>query len=329
MIGSRWAEVLKEHQDFDVVAYVSRSEDRRDRLRESLQLKEFNGFSSFSEALRAVEADLAIVATPSYLHYDGCQEALEHGLSIIVEKPLETDWNKAKAIVAEAARRGRLLMVGQNYRFTAPLRTLKTTLQSGSLGQAGFATVIHHRNRPGAGTYTQQMPNPMLLDMSIHHLDSMRYVFEREALSVLAHSWNPGWSDFVGDANVDALIEFENDLWLTYSGSNVSRGITIPPVGNWRIECGKGGLYLESSGFDLALFQVPLGAEPKYREEIQFCSMPRENQAYLLDHFKDCLQNGTEPETSGQDNLKSLAIAMAAIASNKRGERVYLREFLD
>jgi predicted dehydrogenase len=327
MIGSRWAETLKDAQDFEVVAYVSPTAERRDRLKDQLRLEQFAGFSTVTEALRAVDADVAIVATPSYVHYEVCHAVLNRGLATIVEKPLETDWARAKEIVAEAARQRLPLMVDQNYRYTAPLRTLRAKLQEGALGPAGFATVIHHRNRPASGTYQKQMPNPMLLDMSIHHLDSMRFVFNREVVSILAHSWNPHWSDFSGDANVDAMIEFEGDLWLTYSGSNVSRGITIHPFGNWRIECERGGLYLESSGFDLSLYRVPVGAQPKYREQIEFDALPRENQAYVLEHFRDCLLNGTEPETSGRDNLKSLAIAMAAIASTDRGERVYLKEF--
>jgi predicted dehydrogenase len=157
----------------------------------------------------------------------------------------------------------------------------------------------------------------------------MRFVFGRDAISVLAHSWNPPWSDYTGDANVDILIEFEQDLWVTYSGSNAARGISIHPFANWRIECENGGLYLESHGYDLELYKVPAGSPPKCKEPVPFDSMPAQNQACILRHFKDCIENRTEPETSGRDNLKTLSIAMAAIASSKRNARVSIAEFLD
>jgi predicted dehydrogenase len=54
--------------------------------------------------------------------------------------------------------------------------------------------------------------------------------------------------------------------------------------------------------------------------------MPVENQAYVLQHFKECLETGVTPEISGEDNLDTLAIAMAVIASSARGSRVCVEE---
>jgi predicted dehydrogenase len=325
-MGAQWARVLHDSPDFETVAYVDPREDRRESVRLALGIERFNGFRSLAEALGEIETDVAIIATPAFMHYDACLAALERDMPVIVEKPIETDWGKAREIVAEAARRRLPLLVDQNYRYTAPLRTMRRVLCEGGLGLPGFAAVTHYRNRKGAGTYQQDMPDPMLLDMSTHHIDTMRYLFGRRAVSVLAHSWNPFWSDYAGDANVDALIEFEGDLWVTYSGSNAARGISIHPFANWRIECENGGLYLESHGYDLNLYRVPAGSPPKHRECIAFDAMPVENQAYVLQHFKECLETGVTPEISGEDNLDTLAIAMAVIASSARGSRVCVEE---
>jgi predicted dehydrogenase len=327
-MGSIWAKVLREAPDYETVAYVDSSAERRGVLRDELALETFPGFSSVQDVIRSVAVDAAVIATPAFTHHDVCMEVLAHGLPVLVEKPLETDWAKAQNMVAEAQRRGLLLLVDQNYRWTAPFRTMKRAIQEGGLGAPGFATVIHHRNRPGAGTYQQNMPHPMLLDMSTHHFDCMRYLFGREAVSVQAHFFNPAWSDYAGPANVDLVIEFEQELWVTYSGSNAARGASIHPFGNWRVECEKGGLYLESQGFDLELYRVPLGAAPKYKEVMALDLMPRQNQACLLEEFRDGLRYGREAETSGRDNLRTLAIAMAAIESQQRGQRVPLCEFL-
>ena len=328
-MGSQWAAALKESNDYETVAYVDPSTIRRDALRRKLKLDSFPGFGTVREALRSVAADVAVVATTAFTHHEVTVEVLANRLPTIVEKPIETDWDKAREMVAEAERRGVLLLVDQNFRYTAPFVTLRRVLQEGTMGRPGFATVIQHRNRKGAGTYQQNMPHPMLLDMSEHHLDAMRFVFAREAVSVLAHAWNPSWSDYTHEANVDIVIEFAGDIWVTYSGSNVSRGISIHPFGNWRIECEDGGVYLESSGYELELFRVPVGSPPQHREPIEFDPMPLQNQACVLQHFKDCLENAKELETSGRDNLKTLAIAMAAIASSARGERVCVSEFLN
>jgi predicted dehydrogenase len=327
-MGAQWARVLRASPDFETVAYVDLRQDRRDHVRQDLGIEAFPGFPSLDAVWPGVESDVAIIATPAFLHYDACLAALGHGLPLIVEKPLETEWAKAKEIVAEAARRGLLLLVDQNYRYTAPVRTMRRVLCEGGLGRPGFAAVTHYRNRKGAGTYQQGMPNPMLLDMSTHHFDTMRFLFSRRPVSVLARSFNPYWSDYAGDANVDALVEFAGDLQVTYCGSNAARGISIHPFANWRIECERGGLYLESHGYDLHLYRVAAGSPPKHREDIAFDPMPLENQACVLRHFRDCLETGASPEISGADHLETLAVAMAIIASSARGCRVAVDEFL-
>jgi predicted dehydrogenase len=44
------------------------------------------------------------------------------------------------------------------------------------------------------------MPQPMLLEQSIHHLDLMRYCYDDEVESVLAETWNPAWSVYQDDS---------------------------------------------------------------------------------------------------------------------------------
>ena len=47
----------------------------------------------------------------------------------------------------------------------------------------------------------------------------------------------------------------------------------------------------------------------------------QESVLNILRHFVDCLRRGAEPETSGADNLKTLALVHAAYASAAQGSR--------
>ena len=44
-------------------------------------------------------------------------------------------------------------------------------------------------------------------------------------------------------------------------------------------------------------------------------------------HFYDCLDDGSEPLTSGRDQRRPLLAVLATYASLQRGARVYLSEF--
>ena len=54
------------------------------------------------------------------------------------------------------------------------------------------------------------MPHPLIIDMSIHHFDLMRFFLGSDAVAISARSWNPPWSWFAGDASAAAQIEFGN-----------------------------------------------------------------------------------------------------------------------
>jgi predicted dehydrogenase len=325
-MGSRWAKLLQASPDFDLTAYVKAEPTK---FQEKLNLEGTPGFRTATEALERVEVDCAIIATPAFTHHEVCLEVFEKGVPALLEKPIETDWAKARAIVVEAKKRDLLLVIDQNMRYTSPIRTLRRLAQNCELGTPGFATVIHYRNRKGAGTYARYMPHAMLLDMSIHHIDALRFVLGSDAAAVIARTWNPSWSDYSSHANVDLLIEFRNGARATYSGSNAARGAAVHVLGDWRIECEHGGIYLDGNCASPELYCVPDGMPPALRVSRDFDPLPAENQALLLMYFKDCLQSGCASESSGEDNLKSLAIAMAAIASADRRQRVEIAEFLE
>jgi predicted dehydrogenase len=325
-MGRKWAEEIHASEQFSLAALVMPNHGRSKSVKAALGLGHIPDFTAVTEALDSVHADVAIVATPAHMHLDAGLQAISRGIATIIEKPLATDWASAVAIVSEAKLRGVPLLVDMNYRYTGPLATLRRIVQSKEMGEPGFATVVHHRNRKGAGTYQQSMRHAMLLDMAIHHLDTMRFVFQAEGVAVTAREWNPPWSDYTADANFDALLEFGSGLRVTYSGSNAARGIAVHPFANWRIECEGGGIYLDSDGGELELYSVPAESPRGFKHVCSFDPIPTENQKRLLQLLHEWLTNGSVPEVTGEDHLKTLALAMAAIRSVEQGRRVLLSE---
>ena len=281
-------------------------------------------FKSLGDALKKLHADAVINVTPPQFHKEVSCLAMDAGLPVLSEKPLAGTFTDAQAIVKKSNETGVLHMVTQNYRYNVPTHTLKQVLQSGELGKIGAVTVEFFKG-PHFGGFREEMPYPLIIDMSIHHFDLMRYFLDSDPISVYGRSWNPPWSWYKGDASASVSLEFANGAVVAYNGSWCSNGQETPWNANWRFECENGVVTLKD---DQVYVQHLLGVEdrPGYRHNLNAetvlvppAEMEREAQAYLLHEFYEAVTKGTAPATTCQDNIKSLGIVFDVVQSFATG----------
>ncbi|MEZ4618271.1 MAG: Gfo/Idh/MocA family oxidoreductase [Caldilineaceae bacterium] len=129
----------------------------------------------------------------------------------------------AQDIVDVANRSGILHMVTQNYRYKPPLQTLKQALESGVCGEIGAVHVEFFKG-PHFGGFREEMPYPLIIDMSIHHFDLMRFLLSSDPVALYGRSWNPSWSWFKGDASASVTLNFAGGVIVSYDGSWCSQG---------------------------------------------------------------------------------------------------------
>ncbi len=89
----------------------------------------------------AIEA--VMIATPAATHGALVKRALEAGKHVFVEKPLCLDVAEAEALAKEAARRGRILMVGHLLHYHPAFLALSAAVRSGKLGKLRY--IYSHR----------------------------------------------------------------------------------------------------------------------------------------------------------------------------------------
>ncbi len=162
--------------------------------------------------------------------------------------------------------------------------------------------------------------------MAIHHFDLMRHVLGEEPVAIDCHAWNPPWSPYRDPACALATIEFDGGAVVSYRGSWVSPGPRTAWAGEWRMEC-EGGEIAWTSRSDLKAQSAdrvsvrPLGEEAR---EVQLPAVAHEDRAGALAEFAKAVRSGREPQSSGRENLRSLALAFAAVAAASTGARVEL-----
>jgi predicted dehydrogenase len=160
--------------------------------------------------------------------------------------------------------------------------------------------------------------------MSIHHFDLMRAVTGREPLLVYGRTWQPQWSWFEDDPCAAALFEFEGGMEVIYEGTWVTRGRETTWDGYWAVECPEGVVELRADRVHV----VPAG-HPDEDSEVELKRQPRSGQSAALSEFVAAVTQGREPETSGRDNLRSLAMSFAVMESARTGRAVQIEQVLE
>jgi UDP-2-acetamido-3-amino-2,3-dideoxy-glucuronate N-acetyltransferase len=82
--------------------------------------------------------DAVALATPAVSHYEMARAALEAGKDVLVEKPLAVDVSHGETLVAVAAARNRILMVGHILRYHPAILKLQELIQNGTLGKINY-----------------------------------------------------------------------------------------------------------------------------------------------------------------------------------------------
>lgn len=317
-MGNVWLQTVLASKNVEFAGFVEVSDAVIETQVARYALNQATIFPTLREAIDALQPDAVIDVTPPQFHRDVSILALESGIPVLSEKPLAPTLGEAREIVNVATRTGVLHMVAQNYRYSLAAQTLKRALDPALMGEIGAVSIEFFKG-PHFGGFREEMDYPLIVDMSIHHFDLLRFLLGANAVSVFGHSWNPSWSWYKGDAAASALIEFPGGLTASYTGSWCATGRETPWNGNWRFDCAKGVVTLVND--EVWAYPHDENAEP-YQVEAQ--AMLHVAQAYLLDEFYHAVTEGKTPATTCQDNINSLSIVYNLVESFKSGAVVWL-----
>ncbi|MGO4594944.1 Gfo/Idh/MocA family protein [Leifsonia sp. 2TAF2] len=273
--------------------------------------------ASVAEVAERAGAEAVINVTVPQAHRVVNEQALRAGLPVLCEKPLAPTVAEALRQIALADVTGELLMVSQSRRYFNHLTAFR-----GAVGRLGpLATVnaqfFHADHEPG---FRELMAHPLLVDMSIHHFDQLRYLTGDEPVAVRCSSWNPAWSWFAGDAAASAEFELASGARFVYAGSRCTPGLQTSWNADWRVYAEGGAAAWD--GDDVVRVEAEgVGIEiPDGREGIEGS----------LEEFVSALRSGTTPQNEVRANVLSLAMVEGAIRSSERGgERVVVAELLE
>jgi predicted dehydrogenase len=334
--GWSWVKVAQECPDLELVGIVEPNAAGREKACSHYGIAPRSAFATLDEATAALRPDAALVIVGAERHADVTCRALEKGLHCLVEKPIAPTMAEARRMVETAARAGRSLMVSQNYRFRRPPRTVKQFLRRVDvIGTVGNVYVNFKKSPKFVNNFRTEIDEPLITDMAIHTFDQVRNVLGREPVSVLAQSWNTPWSTFKGNPVATVIFEMEGGVHVTYTGDWVSKGVQTSWDGDWVISCDGGEVRWEhnrvSFRVDNLLYEVHTRGAVETAGELvlDLVDLAAEDRAGALAELAAAIREGREPETSGRDNLNTLAMVLGACRSIQRRQPVTMEEVLN
>jgi predicted dehydrogenase len=317
--GAVWANVLKNDRRAKVVGLVDISPAALEAVCEKHGYDASICFSSLEEALKHVEADALVCATPPKFHRKPVVTALRAGLHVISEKPMAESMVDCKAMLTAARKSGRHYVVSQNYRYSDMMYAIGALVQKGAIGTIGQVKIDFFKGC-NFGGFRAEMPYPLLIDMSIHHFDLIRFLTNLDPVSVRGSAWNPSWSHYAGDCSSSIVFEMTENARVLYNASWCAKGDYSDWHGNWQIEGTKGTIVYGHG--KATLHTIPEGYSPTKSKEIKPRKMKKVEQAFVLDNFIKSIKADERPLTDVYDNIKSVAMVFAAVKAVKSERKV-------
>src|ERR1700729_3661315 len=151
--------------------------------------------TSLKELVESKDLDAVYISTTNELHRDRVFAAAAAGKHVLCEKPLALTLNDARAMVAECRKRGVVMATNHHLRNAATHRAMRDAIKAGRIGNPLFARVFHAVYLPPhLQGWRIEKPNAgggVILDITVHDADTLRFVLEEEPKSVIAMA-SPG-----------------------------------------------------------------------------------------------------------------------------------------
>ena len=297
-------------------------------------------YDTYEELLDAPEIEVVDIAVPPDIQIEVVRAAVQrndHIRGILAQKPLGIDYAEAVEIVRLCEDAGIKLGVNQNMRYDQSIRACRHLIERGDLGEPVFAS-IDMRAIPHWMPWQERLGWVTLRIMSIHHLDSFRYLFGDPQRVFASVRPDPRTSEKFEHTDGICLyiLEYENglrasswdDVWAgpALEGSESDIGI------RWRVE-GMDGLARGTIGWPNYPARTPSTLDFTTKKQPGYWLQPRWKDVWFPDAFVGpmaqllvALETDSEPEISGRDNLGTMALVEACYRSVEEHRAVEIAE---
>ncbi len=307
-----------------LISVVSGDKKKAKKFAKEFQAGQACSYEEFSQCLENPLVDAVYIATPPGEHEKYAIAAAKAGKHVLCEKPLAASVQQARNMVKACHDNKVLFMTAYRKYFEPSSLLLKKMIRNGELGRIDIIHTLFTELR----TFGDDSPDWLfskelcgggpLTDLGVYCINTTRWLIDEDPVAATAVSW-------ARDARRYTQVEEGVAFRLDFKSGLVLQGTTAYSAAF--------SSFLHVHGEKGWAELAPAFA---FEEERRISGKvggkwfartfaPMDEFALELDAFAACIQEGREPEPSGEQGLRDIIIVDAIYRAVKHGKSVTIK----
>lgn len=317
-------------------------DNNKEKMAEFVKRHPADTCDSLEELLNRDDIDVISVLVPSALHSQFGIQVAEHKKHIIVEKPIDTDYKRALALVEAAEKNGVTLAVTLQHHYDDAVIAAKKAIDAGELGQLNLGSShnlwwrdqVYFDSAPWRGQWATNGGGTLIMQ-AIHYIDLLIYMMG-DVDEVHAFWTTRSHNIEVEDVAV-ASLKFKSGALGIIEGTTAAYpgftarldimgdkgGITIvdDAVSEWQTASGK-------TYDDFKVAHAEAVTPPDEKDDFGGV-WTLNNEAHKAQYVSiiDDILAGRKVGVTGRDGLRPLKLILAIYESGRTGKTIKMDEF--
>ena len=268
------------------------------------------------------QIDAVYISTTNELHRDQAIAAAKAGKHVLCEKPLALALDDAHAMIEAAKEAGVVLATNHHLRNAASHRAMREAIAAGRIGKPLSARVFHAVYLPphlqGWRLDKPQAGGGVILDITVHDADTLRFVLNDDPVEAVALSQSGGMGKQGLEDAVMGVLRFKSGVIAQFHDGFTTQYAET----GFEVHGTEGSLIARN-----VMTQKPVGTVILRNAEGEQVLHLEQRNLYetALEAFHNAVKGKGAVSASGEDGIWSLATALAVAQSVKSGNVVQIR----
>jgi 1,5-anhydro-D-fructose reductase (1,5-anhydro-D-mannitol-forming) len=278
-------------------------------------------YDRLEDILADPAVDVVYISTTNDRHKEQTLAAARAGKHVLCEKPLALTLDDAQAMVGACRAAGVVLGTNHHLRNAVTHRTLRHLVAGGAIGTPLAVRVFHAIYLPprlhGWRLTAPAAGGGVIFDITVHDADTLRFVLGDEVVEATALAAQQGLAAGDLEDAVMGVMRFRQGALAQHHDAFTIRHA---PTG-FEVHGTEGSLYAEDVMTQDPIGRVVLRREGARDEEVD-AGPPEDLYVRAVRMFNEAVRGDGQPAATGEDGVRSLAIALAVRESVRTGCRV-------
>jgi 1,5-anhydro-D-fructose reductase (1,5-anhydro-D-mannitol-forming) len=320
-VAKEWMiDAINAQADSHVVGVMSQSQERAERYATENNIP--NAYHHLNDLLNHPDVDVIYISTTNDRHFDETIASAQAGKHILCEKPLALTVADAKTMKRACEKAGVVMGTNHHLRNATTHRKIRELIADGAVGHVLAGRVFHAVFLPPhlqGWRITQPDAGGVILDITVHDADTLRFLLNDEVQGVTALSASQGLAKGNVEDAVMGVMQF-------------AKGAIVQFHDAFTIKHARTGLEIHGTegsifGEDI-MTQQPIGTLSLRRgDTVETIDSIQHENLYerSVRLFNAAIHGAGEPAATAEDGIRSLAVALAVVESTRTKQHIHVK----